>query len=75
MRTVQRSPDPFTSLAVALAEWPSLVQRVLAAHPARRSGNVCPGCSMPGGRTRISAPCGPRNVALLAQRIATRGQS
>lgn len=68
MRTV--SADPFTSLAAALAEWPTLRNRLLLAHPAATRTSVCPTCTTPGGRRVVETPCGPRNLALLAARIA-----
>ena len=54
----------YVRLAHALAEWPSLLARLLRDHG---EVGVCSGCTMPGGRNVIMAPCPVRSLALLAQ--------
>jgi hypothetical protein len=62
----------FTRLAEALSQWPELITRILRGH---NEIGVCRGCTMPGGRNVIEAPCGVRVLALLAQRFQQRQTS
>jgi hypothetical protein len=55
----------FLRLAEALAEWPELLDRLLHDHD---EVDVCSGCTVPGGRNVIMAPCAPRTLAVLARR-------
>ncbi|MHA6630638.1 hypothetical protein ACU61A_34820 [Pseudonocardia sichuanensis] len=59
-----RNEREFIRLADALGEWPTLVARLLRGHG---EVGVCSGCTMPGGRNTITAPCPVRYLALLAQ--------
>jgi hypothetical protein len=52
--------SPYDRLVLALAEWPGLVRRLLAQHPA--SGR-CPVCTTPSGRRPGPIPCAPRALA------------
>lgn len=56
----------FLRLAEALAEWPSLIARMLRDHG---QVGICSGCTMPGGRNVIMAPCPLRSLAMHAQKI------
>lgn len=61
-----RTDDPFTALAHALAAWPDMIERLLADHPAH---GPCTGCTAPGGRATIMGPCPIRSLAQLAAAI------
>jgi hypothetical protein len=63
--------EQFESLARALADMPVLTRRLLAEHPASDGPNQghCPGCTTPGSRRTIGAPCSIRALAMLAQRL------
>ena len=64
MGTVPNSP--FEDLARELATRPDLVARLLAGHHA---DGICPGCTTPGGRMVIEAPCPIRKLALMAAQM------
>lgn len=68
MATLPRSP--FEDLAQELSSRPDLVRRLLADHPAATRFSICPGCTTPGGRMVIDAPCPIRKLALIAARAA-----
>ena len=57
---------PFEDVARELSTRPDLVAQLLADHP---TAGVCPGCTTPGGRMVIDAPCPIRKLALLAARL------
>jgi hypothetical protein len=60
MDGVEGPESPYDRLVAALAEWPGLIRRLLAQHPA--SGR-CPICNIPGGRVAGPVPCAPRALA------------
>jgi hypothetical protein len=58
--------DPFTSFAAELSRNLPLITRLLAEHAA---SGPCHGCRLPGPQGAPAAPCGVRNVAVLALSI------
>ena len=58
--------DPFTTFAAELSRNLPLITRLLAEHPPT---GPCTGCRLPGPQGAPTAPCGVRNVAVLALSI------
>ncbi|MGH8965105.1 MAG: hypothetical protein ACRDXB_07215 [Actinomycetes bacterium] len=61
MSRAEDPESPYDRVVAALAEWPGLVRRLLAQHPAT---GRCPICAIPGGRRPGGpTPCVPRALA------------
>lgn len=59
--------EEFTRFATAMSTMPDLIETILRVHAVE---GTCRACRVAPGRPPISAPCGPRAVALLAAEIA-----
>jgi hypothetical protein len=66
MTSHRTADDPFSTFAAELAHNLPLIQKLLAEHPA---SGPCTGCRLPGPQGAPAAPCGVRNVAVLALSI------
>ena len=58
--------DPFSMFAAELSHNLPLITRLLAEHPGE---GFCTGCRLPSPQRAVQAPCGVRNVAVLALRL------